>query len=577
MIRQFICNPVVRLLVVVTAILCYAHSSAHAQESRIAGMVTPNLIFSTYLGGKTPCQSCSSADTFAQNTATDAEGNTYVTGATTVSDLPVLNAWQKQPATGSTMSAFVAKYGPAGKLIWCTYLGGDNQSMGIGAAVMPDGGVAVVGLTSSDSNGPFPTTSDPYQAKNHGKTDYFVTVFDRNGNVRYSTYLGGSDSEGDPDTPFADNAYNGDNIAADAHGLVYVTGYTDSGGGGSNAIKFPVTPNAIQEDLKGGKDAFLSILDPRKSGPDSLVYSSFLGGTGDDKGHGVAVNACGSLITVVGFTSSSDFPTTANAYRSYPPDQGFQSNGFVAQFMSIQPCRPSSYYTARYVTYLGGKSDNARDDTYGVALDPWGLIVVTGRTESADFPMNLNAPSIYNSAPYLGYGNSSDEPYLVKINPSLSGQKSLVYSTFLGGGSTNGDGGAWCTSAAVDFLGTAYVGGETYNTEGGILYTPSRYPVEAPQEFPYTQDAMFTSLQGSTDAMFMGISPDGRTLIYSTFFGGKESDRTYGLAVDPAGNVVLAGLTFSSDFPLKNPAQKWPGNTGSRNAFVSKFTSSWGR
>ena len=100
--------------------------------------------------------------------------------------------------------------------------------------------------------------------------------------------------------------------------------------------------------------------------------------------------------------------------------------------------------------------------------------------------------------------------------------------------------------------------------QGGYITRPPRHPVEAPQEFPYTQDAMFTSLQGSTDAMFMGISPDGRTLIYSTFFGGKDSDRTYGLAVDPAGNVVLAGLTFSSDFPLKNPAQTWPGNLMAR-------------
>ncbi len=576
MIPRVICNPVVSLLMVITAILGYAHSSAHAKESRIAGMVTPNLIFSTYLGGKTPCKSCNGiAHTFAQNAAADWEGNTYVTGATTVSDLPVLNAWQKQPATGSTTSAFVAKYSPAGKLLWCTYLGGNNQSVGVGAAVMPDGGVAVAGLTNSDANGPFPTTSDPFQAENNGKTDYFVTVFDRSGKVRYSTYLGGSDSEGDPDAPFADDANNGNNIAADAHGLVYVTGYTDSGGG-SNAIKFPVTPNAIQEDLKGGKDAFLSILDPRKSGPDSLVYSSFLGGKGDDKGHGVAVNARGSLITVVGFTASSDFPTTANAYRSYPAPSGFTSNGFVAQFRSSRPGYSSSRYTVRYSTYLGADSNEARDDTYGVALDPWGLIVVTGRTQSADFPMNLNALSIYNSAPYLEPGVSNDEPYLVKIDPSLKGAASLAYSTFLGGGSTTGGGGAWCTSVAVNFEGMAYVGGETSDTKG-IEYTPSSHPVEAPQEFPYTEDALFTAPQGNTDVLFMQITPRGSTLHYSTFFGGTDSDRTYGLAVDPGGHPVLTGLTFSSDFPLKNPAQTWPGNTGEQNAFVARFSSSWRR
>ena len=97
------------------------------------------------------------------------------------------------------MSAFVAKYDPAGKLLWCTYLGGNNQSMGMGVAVMPDGGVAVAGLTSSDASGPFPTMN-PFQAKNNGQSDYFVTVFDASGKIRYSTYLGGSGVEGTPET-----------------------------------------------------------------------------------------------------------------------------------------------------------------------------------------------------------------------------------------------------------------------------------------------------------------------------------------------------------------------------------------
>ena len=69
----------------------------------------------------------------------------------------------------------------------------------------------------------------------------------------------------------------------------------------------------------------------------------------------------------------------------------------------------------------------------------------------------------------------------------------------------------------------------------------------------------------------MGISADGATLDYSTFLGGEDGDRTYGLAVDPAGFVLMTGLTFSSNFPLKNPAQTYPGNTGNQNAFVTKI------
>ncbi|MCX6356838.1 MAG: hypothetical protein NT045_03015, partial [Candidatus Aureabacteria bacterium] len=487
-----------------------------------------------------------------------------MTGATQVSDLPVLNAWQPNPLAGSTMSAFVAEYDPAGNLLWCSYLGGDQQSMGVGVAVMPDGGVAVAGLTSSDASGPFPTMS-AFQTQNNGQSDYFVTVFDASGNVRYSTYLGGSGLEGGPGEVFVDDGSNGNNIAVDAQSLVYITGVTPSGSGG--AIKFPVTPNAIQTDLSGSTDAFLCIIDPGKSGQSSLVYSSFLGGNQGEQGHGVVVNGSGSHITVGGYTRSSNFPTTPNAYRSTPAPSGYLSNGFVTQFTSSLPGDPSSQYTICYSTYLGADASDARDDTYGVALDPEGLIVVTGRTQSAGFPMaNPPVPTIYSSASYLEAGTSGDEPYLVKIDPSLSGEASLVYSTFLGGGSPNGAWGSFCTSVAVDAQGMAYVGGET--SAPGAVYTPLN---EAPSQFPYTEDALFPALQGQYDAILMQISSDGATLDYSTFLGGKQSDRTYGLAVDPAGNIVLTGLTFSSDFPLENPAQTWPGNTGYQNAFVTKL------
>ena len=570
MIRRVLCHPSVRLLLVITALFCNDHTAAQAQAPwPVRG--TPHLIFSTYLGGSKPCASCTSALTFAQNAASDPEGNTYVTGATTVSDLPVMGAWQQEPAKGSTTSAFVAKYDRFGNVLWCTYLGGNSQSLGTGVAVMPDGGVAVAGLTSSDDKGPFPTMH-AFQKENNGQSDYFVTVFDASGHVRYSTYLGGSGVEGTPGSVFADNSSNGNNIAVDGRGLVYVTGTTNSDGNGNGPIKFPVTRKAIQHDFGGPPDttdAFLTIIDPGKSGRDSLVYSSFLGGDRDDKGHAVAVNTIGSLVTVGGYTRSYNFPTTANAYRSQSVPSDYQSNGFISQFESCMPAAPYAGYTMRYSTYLGADVSGARDDTYAVALDPRGLIVATGRTEDADFPMDPHAPSIYNSAPYLKPGVSNDQPYLVKINPWLTGEASLAYATFLGGGSVGG-GGSFCTSVAVDWEGRAYVGGET--SAQGIEYTPSRHPVEAPYQFPYTEDALFPGPQGGFDAILMQISPDGTTLGYSTFLGGTDSDRTYGLAVDPAGNVVQTGLTFSSDFPLKNPAQTWPGNKGNENAFVTKFS-----
>lgn len=555
------------------------------------GLRAPSMIFSTYLGGSTPCDSCASTHTFAQNAASDTAGNTYVTGASAVADLPVKNAYQGAPAAGSTLSAFVAKYDPTGKLLWCTYLGGDNQSIGTGIAAMPDGGVAVVGYTSSDfrvtanvtgkfnggvavggytrsdSTASFPTLN-AYQPSNNGLTDYFVTVFDASGNMQYSTYLGGSGVEGDPN--FSDDNSNGNNIAVDAQGLIYITGVTTSTGAGSEAIQFPVTSQALQKAIKGDSDAFLAIIDPGQSGSASLLYASFHGGSKNEKGHSVAVNAAGNLIAVGGYTDSADFPTTATAYRSAHPPSGWTSNGFITQFSSSRPGDPSSPLAMRYSTYLGGNTAAARDDTYGITLDANGLIVATGRTESADFPMlDASHPSIYNRAPNPTAPQRNDQPYVVKIDPALSGAASLVYATFLGGGSTSGGGGAFGTSVAVDANGSVHVSGETDSR--GVLYISASVPDTAPEWFPYTKDALLQSLQGSFDAILMQVSPDGATLAYSTFLGGPESDRAYGLAVDPAGNVVISGLTFSSNFPVQNPAQPWPGNAGNQNAFVTKF------
>jgi hypothetical protein len=224
-----------------------------------------------------------------------------------------------------------------------------------------------------------------------------------------------------------------------------------------------------------------------------------------------------------------------------------------------------------YSTYLGSEASDARDDTYGIALDARGRILATGRTVSSGFPMTAaTVPSIYNTAPYLKPHAAGDEPYLVKIDPALSGQASLVYSTFLGGGSTDNQWASFGVAIGVSAQGAAYVGGET--AAPGTPYVFSSHATEAPNDFPYTADALITSLQGDSDAMLMQVSADGGSLDYSTYLGGTGRNSTYGLAVDPKGNVVVTGATTAADFPVKNPAQKWPGVAGGQNAFVSKFS-----
>ncbi|MFA6034659.1 MAG: hypothetical protein WC889_17300 [Myxococcota bacterium] len=563
------------MLFIFTVAGCSSGSNTN-QDAGVDGSVTsdsgvpdrgPHLIFSTYIGGSQKCAGCLDAFTFALNSASDSSGNTYVTGLTQVRDLPVKSAFQSQPATGSTQSAFVMKYDTTGQILWGTYLGGDNQSIGIGIAAMPGGGVAVSGITTSDS-GPFPV-KNAFQSANNGNGDYFVAVFDKDGNLQYSTLLGGSEAEGEAGVQFADNSSNGNNLAADSSGLLYLTGITASGGIGVTTL-FPTTSNAVQPAFGGEIDAFLAIIDPTKTGSASLLYSSFIGGSGNEKGHGITANSGGSAVTVVGYTDSADFPTTSNGYRSTPATSGFQSNGFVAQFSSSAPGSTSATYAKAYATYLGGILGKPRDDAYGVTQDKNGLILITGRTQSADFPMlDSTHPSIYNTATYLSPGVSNDEPYLTKLNPTKSGAASLVYSTFLGGGSTSGGGGGFCTVVAVDQSGNAYVAGET--SASGTLYTYSPTPGPAPQATPYTADAYMNSYQGNTDVLLMEVSAQGSTLSYSTFLGGPENDRAYGMAIDPSGNFIVSGLSYSANFPVKNPAQQYPGNTGKMNGFVTKM------
>ncbi len=192
---------------------------------------------------------------------------------------------------------------------------------------------------------------------------------------------------------------------------------------------------------------------------------------------------------------------------------------------------------------------------------------MTGRTQSPGFPVTPQT-ALFGSAPYLVPKSSGDESYIVKLDPSLSGATSLVYGTFMGGGSPKG-GGNFATGIAVDKEGCTSIGGEVLVT--GTPYVPAPPPAEAPQLFPYTADAFLNTLKGTINCMLMRLGADGRTLAYSTYFGGSINDRTYGLAVDSADNIHWAGVTQSADFPLKNPAQPYPGNTGHNNAFITKF------
>jgi beta-propeller repeat-containing protein len=381
------------------------------------------LVYCTYLGG--------SGDDKGAAIAVDASGNAYVTGTTRSTDFPTTAGAFQPTLAGGSSNAFVTKIASTGSaLVYSTYLGGSGAS-GDGASGIAVDGAGNTYVTGATSSNDFPTAAafQPTFADSglFGTTNAFVTKLDPTGSsLVYSTYLGGSSARGG-------NA--GAAIAVDAAGNAYATGVTQSD-------NFPTTPGAFQTTTGGGGspglpwDAFVTKFD--SSG--SLVYSTYLGGSGDDQGRGIAVDATGNAY-VTGSAGSTNFPTTAGAYQ---PANGGGSDSFVTK---LDPAGAALVYS----TYLGKASGAVSS---GIAVDSAGNAYVTGMTFMIcgrsscinDYPTTPGAPQ-------PDYGGSGSDGFVTKLDPAGS---ALVYSTFLGGsGADNGSG------IAVDTSGNAYITGGT--------------------------------------------------------------------------------------------------------------------
>ena len=241
------------------------------------------LVYSTFLGGLSFDQ--------ANDIAVDASGSAYVTGETFSPDFPTASAFDS--TTNGESEAFVTKLNPAGSaLVYSTFLGGSSGDFGRGIAVDTSGSAYVTGATFSPN---FPTTAGAFDTTHNGSSDVFVTKFNPSGSAPlvYSTFLGDSDDD------------VGSGIAVDASGSAYVTGETKS-------PNFPTTVGAFDTTHNGELDVFVTKLNPSGSAP--LVYSTFLGGSGIDSGRGIAVDKSGSAY-VSGFTNSPNFPTTDAVYN----------------------------------------------------------------------------------------------------------------------------------------------------------------------------------------------------------------------------------------------------------------------
>jgi uncharacterized repeat protein (TIGR01451 family) len=464
--------------------------------------IDPVLTFSNVFGSV----AADSGNALARDTA----GFLYVAGE--ISRVSVNKAVQQ---------AFVAKFDPSGSMVSLSMFGDPNDnSAANGVAVDVSGNVYAVGTTKALG---FPTTPNAFRQHctfNGGcGQDAFLLKMDATGSLVYSTFFGGILDE------------TGNAIAVDNFGGVYITGLTvgdtlDSRAGITIKGGFQRQITATTCGPPGavvGTDAYVAKFDLTQAGANSLVYSSPLGGGGDDEGTGIAVfgneayvaGVTGTTLNSTFFCTASlgpKFPTSPNAFA---PDGGLLPSAFLTVVNSNGD-------GVLYSTVLPGAEVGR-----AAAVDGSGAAYLTG-SSIAGFQVTPNAAQ-------GTFGGGSTNAFVAKINPLASGQASLVYATFVGGNIEDvGE------AIAVDSSGRASITGRT------------RSP-----NFPVTSTAFQKNIAGGLcgtqnepcpDAFITRVSSDGTAFTFSTYLGGTSFDEGLGIAVGPA-TWFVTGRTFSSDFP----------------------------
>jgi hypothetical protein len=392
-------------------------------------------------------------------------------------------------------------------LVYSTYIGGSNLEEGQGITVDGGGNSYVAGFTYSTN---YDVTAGAFQTTYGGGVDVFVTKLNASGSaLMYSTYIGGSGQD------------EGYGIAVDGSGNAYVTGR-------SKSTDYDVTAGAFQTTKGGGTwDVFVTKLNASGSG---LVYSTYIGGSSDDYGYGIAVDGSGNAY-VTGYTQSTDYDVTPGAFQTIKEGGVFGIDIFVTKLNA-------SGSGLVYSTYIGGGSD---DYGYGIAVDGSGNAYVTGNTGSTNYDVT---PGAFQTT----LGGYSDV-FVTKLNASGNG---LVYSTYIGG--YNPDEGY---GIALDGSGNAYVTGRTDSTD-----------------YDVTAGAFQTTYGGGNDIFVTKLNASGSGLVYSTYIGGSGEDRGHGIAVDGSGNAYVTGWTKSTDYDVTPGAFHTTGGGSFDDVFVTKLNAS---
>jgi hypothetical protein len=482
------------------------------RDQPMAQAQTPShsLTFSTYLGGLN--------EDNIRDVAADSQGNIYIAGETQSSNFTVTaNAYDS--TFNGAYDAFVMKLDPNGNLLWSTFLGGPNYDAALALEVDSQGYVYVTGYSGIGfpvTPGAFRTTFYGVDEDIYGIQDRFVAKLKPDGSgLVFASYTGGRD------------------LAVDQNGDIYIaTSHKASDPPGRYPVQWFVNP--LQSTVRGPED---SIVVKVKSDGTRVLWATYFGGSGIEGGTpSIRVSADGSPYILTG-TNSTDLPTTAGAY-----DRTF--NGVWDLYLAKFSPNGSSLV---FSTYLGG-SQNEFTETHGLALDSQGNAYVAITTTSPDFPTTSGAfQRTYGGAGTAGTGAGTNYPgdgLVAKI--SADGSR-LLASTYIGGRYGEGIEGV-----GLDAQGNAYVSGATYSSN-----------------FPVTSDAFQAGNRGDSDFFAAKLSSDLSQLLYSTYFGGTDTDLGRTATVDAHDNFVIAGMTRSNDLPTKNASQATRG--GGDDAMLAKF------
>lgn len=439
--------------------------------------------------------------------AVDYSGNVYLTGNTSVVDLPLTAPLQG--GLGSAQSlAYVTKLDSTGtQILFSTYLGGSAHDSGNKIAVDGNGNIYVTGSTTS---GDFPITSGAFQTALGSTTgpDVFVAKLTAKGDALvYATYVGGAGI----DQPVG--------LAIGTDGSAYVAGNTQS-------VNFPIVSGALQSHPGSTAPTdFSAFAFKLNSTGTALVYSTYLGGLGDDRAAGSALDANGSLY-IAGTANSPNFPVTAGTFQTV---RGGLSDAFVSK---LNPTGTALIYS----TLLGGSVSSNSTSSHGsetavdIAVDRVGSVVIVGSTDATDFPV-LNA---YQSQSTQGTtqnytaqtSTTNASPFITRLDPT--GAK-VLFSTYFGGVPCPGDScaysrvGSWPYGIALDYGGNV-----------DVLVSSTDYG-----SFPTINPIPSTS---STTGLFLGSFTFSGQLLYSTglpIASGNDSNAV--IAVGAGGDAYLAG------------------------------------